>query len=100
VEQSASVATIDDVVIGGFVTVMVDRADKPGEIGMIAVDPAMQRSGVGRALTNYALDQIRAAGCRVAVVHTGGDPGHGPARGLYESCGFTTFPSVDHYRLL
>jgi ribosomal protein S18 acetylase RimI-like enzyme len=67
---------------------------------MLAVDPPAQRAGVGRALTEHALDQIRAAGCSVAVVGTGGDPGHAPARALYEACGFTSLPLVNYYRLL
>ena len=84
----------------GFVTVVIDGAETPGEIGMIAVDPAAQRAGVGRALTEHALGQLRDAGCRLAVVATGGDPGHAPARSLYESCGFTALPLVNYYHLL
>jgi ribosomal protein S18 acetylase RimI-like enzyme len=98
-EQTASVATSEQAIVG-FVTVLTVGSEKPGEIYMIAVDPAMQRTGVGRALTEHALGQIRDAGCSVAVVGTGGDPGHAPARALYESCGFTALPLVNYYRLL
>jgi ribosomal protein S18 acetylase RimI-like enzyme len=83
----------------GFVTVVIDGPEQPGEIYMIAVDPASQRS-VGRALTEQPLQQIRDAGGQVAVVGTGGDRGHAPARALYESCLFTGLPLVNYYRLV
>jgi ribosomal protein S18 acetylase RimI-like enzyme len=98
-EQIATVACAEEKIIG-FVTVVIDGPEQPGEIYMIAVDPAAQRTGVGRALTQHALQQIWEAGCRVAVVGTGGDPGHAPARALYESCGFTALPLVNYYRLV
>ena len=98
-EQLASVATTEEKILG-FVTVVIDGPEQPGEIYMIAVDPASQREGVGRALTEHALQQIRDAGCQVAVVGTGGDRGHAPARALYEACGFTGLPLVNYYRLV
>lgn len=53
----------------GFVAVL-PRTREPGtsEIDAVAVDPAVQGGGVGRALTNHALAQLRAAGCSLAVV--------------------------------
>ena len=42
---------------------------------MIAVDPASQRRGIGSALTDPALAEMRARGVTLAVVATGGDPG-------------------------
>lgn len=84
----------------GFVAVIIDSADASGEIGMIAVDPAVQCRGVGGALTAHALGQLRAAGCTLAVVATGGDPGHAPARALYEAAGFTALPLVRYYRTI
>lgn len=99
-EQLTTVATVDGVVVG-FVAVAVEDPKEPGEIYMLAVDPGAQREGVGSALTDHALAQIRDAGCEVAVVSTGGDPGHAPARGLYEACGFTTaLPIVNYYQLV
>jgi ribosomal protein S18 acetylase RimI-like enzyme len=98
-EQIASVACAEEKIVG-FVTVAISGPEQPGEIYMIAVDPTCQRDGVGRSLTEHALQQVRDAGCRVAVVGTGGDPGHAPARGLYEACGFTALPLVNYYRLV
>jgi len=99
-EQLTTVAVRDEAVVG-FVSVLIEGPQEPGEIYMLAVDPAAQRAGVGRALTDHALSQIRDAGCAVAVVSTGGDPGHAPARALYEACGFTTeLRIVNYYRLV
>jgi len=36
----------------------------------------------------------------IAVVETGGDPGHAPARALYGETGFTLLPIARHFRLL
>ena len=69
---------VDGADVLGFVAVVTDPADAAGEIHMIAVDPAAQRSGIGRALTECAVNQLRAAGCTLAVLTTGGDPDHAP----------------------
>lgn len=84
----------------GFVAVTVDDKDGTGEIYMVAVDPAHQRRGIGMALTNQALDHLRSSGCTLAVVATGGDPGHVPARRTYERAGFTGLPLVRYYQTL
>ena len=66
-----------------------------GEAGMrmLAVDPARQRHGVGRALTQACLDRARAAGRRCLVLHTGAwMPG---AIALYEKMGFVRRPEID-----
>jgi ribosomal protein S18 acetylase RimI-like enzyme len=84
----------------GFVAVKITCAEEPGEVWMIAVDPDAQRAGVGRLLMEHATEQIRAAGCRLAVVPTGGDPGHAPARALYEHLGFTPLPLVRYYKVV
>ena len=83
----------------GFVSVVIHNAAE-GEIDMIAVDPPSQRLGIGHTLIEHALAEIRAAGCTFASVATGGDPGHEPARAIYESSGFTALPLVRFYREL
>jgi len=67
---------------------------------MVAVDPDYQCHGIGLDLTNFALDQIRAAGKKVAVLGTGGDPGHAPARATYKKAGFTGLPIERFYKTL
>ena len=86
--------------VGGFVNVIFDEAESSGEIYMIAVDPDSQRRGIATALTNLALDEMRARGLTLAIVATGGDPGHAPARATYEKAGFTACPQVWYSRLL
>jgi ribosomal protein S18 acetylase RimI-like enzyme len=86
--------------ISGFVNVVFDADERAGEIYMIAVDPAQQRQGIASALTEHALDEMRARGLDLATVATGGDPGHAPARRTYERAGFTGAPQVWYARLL
>lgn len=71
-----------------------------GEIHMVAVDPRHQRHGLGAALTAFALDRLEAAGMTVAMVETGGEPGHAPARATYERAGFTLLPVARYFKAL
>ena len=89
-----------DGTVVGFVNVTFDEGERTGEIYMIAVDPAAQRRGIATALTGLALDEMRRRGIDVAVVATGGDPGHAPARALYEKFGFDPLQLVRYYRRL
>jgi ribosomal protein S18 acetylase RimI-like enzyme len=103
-DQAASVRTaletndtwvaITDSEVTGFVNLVCDPAEQSGEIYMIAVDPAAQRRGIATALTEFALQEMRARGLTLAIVATGGDPGHAPARATYEKAGFTGCPQV------
>lgn len=47
-----------------------------GEIYMIAVDPDFQRRGIAASLTSHAVEWFEDAGMSIAMVETGGDPGH------------------------
>ncbi|GAB3199539.1 GNAT family N-acetyltransferase [Geodermatophilus arenarius] len=95
---------VDDGRPVGFVAVVVHDGthDEPdgGEVEMLAVDPVVQRRGIGRALLDDGVDQLRRAGVRIVAIGTGGDPGHAPARRTYEAAGFTALPLVRYYRLL
>ncbi len=87
----------------GFVAVVHDRTDDEpdsSEIEMIAVDPEHQRRGIAAGLIAFAEDRMREHGARLAVIGTGGDPGHAPARAAYEQAGFTPLPLVRYYKLL
>jgi len=86
--------------VAGFVNVIFDVTARSGEIYMIAVDPAFQRRGVGSLLTERALDEMRARGIDLAIVATGGDPGHAPARATYDKAGFTPVPQVWYSKLI
>jgi ribosomal protein S18 acetylase RimI-like enzyme len=84
----------------GFAALKLHAEDRTGEIYMIAVDPDFQRQGVASALTARSLDWFREAGMAVAMVETGGDPGHAPARAAYEASGFRQLPLARYYKKL
>ena len=93
------VATVDETIVG-FVNVTFNDQTLTGEIYMIAVDPGHQRRGLGSRLTRHALSEMRLRGMTLAIVSTGGDPGHGPARATYERSGFAPFPQMLYSMLL
>ena len=84
----------------GYVAVRIHVDDSTGEIDMLAVDPLVQRQGIGTALTRFAIQRLRDAGVGLAVVGTGGDPGHAAARRVYERLGFVGLPLVRYYARL
>lgn len=85
--------------IAGFVAVRKHDATY-AEIYMIAVDPSYQRRGFANALTEHALGWMRDQGVSIAMVETGSDPGHAPARGAYEKAGFGLFPVARYFKKL
>ena len=84
----------------GFVAVKLHSESSMGEIYMIAVDPDFQGQGIGTALMEFALNWMKDAGMSVAMVETGGDPGHAPARRTYEKMGFGLFPVARYFKKL
>ena len=84
----------------GFAAATLHRDRLIGEIYMLAVNPAHQRQGVGAALTGAAAGWLRGSGMQVAMVNTGGDPGHAPARRVYQRAGYTAVPVVRYFRAL
>jgi GNAT superfamily N-acetyltransferase len=89
-----------DRVVAGFVAVTLDPAASIGEIVMLAVDPEYQRNGIGSTLTSFALDWIKDKGMALAMVDTGGDSGHAPARQTYEQAGFVHLPVARYFKKL
>jgi ribosomal protein S18 acetylase RimI-like enzyme len=83
----------------GFVVVRFHDG-KLGEIYMIAVDPGYQRRGIAMAMTDFAVDRMQEAGMEIAMVETGGDPGHAPARAAYEKAKFRALPLARYFRKL
>src|SRR5207244_4454374 len=81
-----------------FVAATLHRERLLGEIWMLAVDPDHQERGAGTALTEFATDWLRDSGMRVAMVETGGDSGHAPARRVYEKADYTPSPAVRYSR--
>ena len=71
-----------------------------GEIYMVAVDPDFQGRGIGSALIEFALDWMKDAGMSIAMVETGGDPGHASARHTYEKSGFELLSIARYFKKL
>ena len=85
----------------GFVAYEIhDPERRMGEISMLAVDPDYQGGGIGTALTGFALERLKDAGMRVAMVETGGDPGHAAARRTYEKAGYVLLPIARYFKNL
>ncbi len=94
------VAESDGRIVGFVAATVVDEVRLIGEIFMVAVDPAAQRQRIGGSLTEHATTWLREQGMRVAMIGTGGDPGHEPARRVYDRLGFRLLPSAQYFRAL
>jgi len=84
----------------GFIPVKLHSEDSMGEIYMVAVAPDVQGQGIGTAVIEFALDWMKDAGMSVAMVETGGDPGHERTRHTYEKVGFELFPVARYFKKL
>ena len=82
----------------GWVCTRVHPEDQRGETHILAVDPAHQRHGIGRALNEHPYRRLREAGLRMAMVETGSDRGHAPARATYEAEGFVRWPVARYFK--
>lgn len=72
----------------GFLTYRITEPPRFGEVGYNAVSPEFAGRGYGQWLLRAALDAMKEAGLQHAEVVTGLDPGHAPARAVYEAAGF------------
>lgn len=84
----------------GFIVYDLNESTLTGEIRLLAVHPDFQNDGIGTELNLFALQKFREGGMKLAVVGTGGDEGHAPARRAYEKAGFTGLPGVQYYQKL
>lgn len=91
---------LQDGELAGFIGLRLHPEDQMGEIYIMAVSPAHQRQGIGKALMSFADQQIRKAGMTMVMVETGGDTGHEPARHAYESFGFERWPVARYFKRL
>ena len=91
------VAEVGGTVVG-FIAYILNSDDQTGEVDLLAVHPDYQNGDIGTDLNNFALGKMREAGMKLAVVGTGGDPGHAPARRSYEKAGYTGLPLVRYYK--
>jgi predicted N-acetyltransferase YhbS len=93
------VAEMEGKVIG-FIAYEHNETTKTGEVMLLAVHPAYQNGGIGTELNFLALEKFKETGMKLAVVGTGGDEGHAPARRSYEKAGYTGLPMVRYYKEL
>ena len=82
---------VEDEAVLGFCAIATpsrddDADDHVAEIGAIYVDPYVWRSGVGRALMEVALTDLRAAGWRAVTLWVLAE--NRPARDFYREFGF------------
>ena len=96
-KMNVLVAELDGKVVG-FLAYELQLKDKTGEIILLAVHPEYQNLGIGTELNNFALKKMKESGMIMAVVGTGGDQSHAPARRTYEKTGFTSLPLVRYYK--
>jgi ribosomal protein S18 acetylase RimI-like enzyme len=99
-ERDVFVAIADARPVGFAAVALNAYHERMGVVDMIAVDPDYQRRGIANALMRHSVEHMRACGMDIAAVGTGGDQGHGPARALYESLGYTALPGVRYLQLL
>ncbi len=91
------VAEVDERV-AGFIAYTLNSEEKTGEVELLAVHPDYQNRGIGTMLNNFVLEKMKESGMKLAVVSTGGDPGHAPARRTYEKAGYIPLPIVRYYQ--
>ena len=91
------VAELGGVVVG-YVAYELQKEDKTGEVMLLAVHPDNQNDGIGTELNTTVLAEMKRNGMNLAVVGTGGDEGHAPARKSYEKAGYTALPLVRYYK--
>ncbi len=91
------VAEVEGRVVG-FVVYELNAESKTGEVYLLAVHPDYQNHGIGTELNLFALHKLKEGGMQLAVVGTGGDEGHAPARRSYEKAGYTGLPLMRYYK--
>ncbi len=98
-KTSVLVAELAGVIVG-FLAYELNLPEKTGEVQLLAVHPDYQNQGIGTALNRFALRKMQESGITLALVGTGGDPSHAPARRCYEKAGYTGLPLVRYYQAL
>jgi GNAT superfamily N-acetyltransferase len=95
--EGCDVLEVDGSVVGWICT-RLHPEDAMGEVYVLAVDPDHQGRGYGTALMRHAEQRVAAAGMRMVMVETGGDPGHALARAAYESAGYRRWPVARYFK--
>ncbi len=96
-EGKGFIALCDNKVLG-FTTYQIKEDLKIGEILNNAVSPDARGLGIAGLLNSALIKLFKEKGCIAAMVSTGLDEGHAPARKAYEKLGFKkNLPQVEYY---
>jgi len=90
------VAEVNECVVGYIAYELYD--DATAEVQLLAVHPEYQNHGIGTQLNTFVLQKMKEGGMKMAIVSTGGDESHAPARRSYEKAGYTALPLVKYYK--
>lgn len=72
----------------GFICIIMNFNSKVAQISNNAVDPFCGEKGVGQEMYQAVFERFKAEGMQAAMVTTGLDDAHAPARRAYERAGF------------
>ena len=87
--------------IVGFVTFVLDKEKRIGDIGNNAADPDCGLKGIGQQMYKAVLRHFRQQNMLYAKVYTGLDYAHSRARNAYERAGFNIrHDDATYYRRL
>lgn len=87
--------------VAGFIMWSMNEEKGIGTLGNNGLHPEFAGQGLGSFMYRGVLEHFRAHGMRHAMVHTGLDKGHAPARRAYERVGFNIRQeSVNYYMKL
>jgi ribosomal protein S18 acetylase RimI-like enzyme len=96
-EHGLVVDEVDGQVVGVAYWHPVEAADRVVDLTMLAVDPASQGRGLGRALMRHAEDRARSAGQRLMLVMTSGTEQYAGTRRFYAAVGYDEEARVRDY---
>jgi len=71
-----------------------EQADRLWDLTMIAVGPALQGRGLGRAVMQHVEHDLLARGARMLAVRTSGTARYESTRTFYERCGYDRVAQV------
>jgi len=94
-ERELVIQAPDDTCVA-FTVTWYDYLNHTGLFEPVGTHKDYQRSGFGRAIILYGMQQMAATGMEFATVANFGD--NDAARGLYQSCGFTPWYFLDGYK--
>lgn len=79
--------------IAGYIILLI--SGQVGRIGNLAVDPAFQKRGIGKALINHSLDYFRGRGLKLVRIET--NDANLTSQHLYTKLGFVEAARQIHY---